>query len=108
MLCGYEDFKTFEKKGGDNATSLCQVFEAHWDILEENRWCFIIRSNRFLRNMVRRITGALLMVGTGKLSLEDLGEVMNNKSDLEVTFAPPAHGLFLWAVTYPKEIWIDQ
>lgn len=106
-LCRFRDFRTFEKKGADNATSECAVFEAAWDILDDNCWCFTIRANRFLRNMVRRITGALLMIGTGRLSQAELEAAMREKSELEVTFAPPAHGLFLWEVSYPEEIFTE-
>ena len=108
MLSNYDDFRTFEKKGADNATSICDLREAYWEELNENLWCFTISADRFLRNMVRRITGALLMIGTNKLSLEQLEEAVRNKSELEVTFAPPAHGLFLWEVSYPKEIYIGD
>jgi tRNA pseudouridine38-40 synthase len=108
MLCKYRDFRTFEKKGADNITSECEVFEAGWEMVNDNQWCFTIRANRFLRNMVRRITGALLMVGTGKLSLEELEGAVSDMRKLEVTFAPPAHGLFLWKVTYPESVYMDE
>ena len=103
-LCIEADFTTFEKKGGGNNTSVCEVSDARWDEIDENRWVFTISANRFLRNMVRRVTGALLMVGTGKLSAEKMEAALLKQEVLEVTFAPPACGLFLWDVAYPDDL----
>ena len=58
LLLGTHDFKCFEKKGSDNKTSICTIFEAKWipvqGITEDGeRWAFRIVGDRFLRNMVR-------------------------------------------------------
>lgn len=106
-LLHYSDFKTFEKKGSDNKTSLCAVQLAKWEVLNNDEWCFTTTANRFLRNMVRRITGTLLMVGLNRLSIEDMEAALNKRDVLEVNIAPPAHGLFLWQITYPSNIYLD-
>ena len=64
-LIQYEDFGAFCKSHTDVATTLCNVSEARWFVLDENRyeWCFRITANRFLRNMVRAIVGTLIDVG---------------------------------------------
>lgn len=104
-LCFHGDFSSFEKKGGDNATSTCTVSQAKWESVSANQWCFTVSANRFLRNMVRRMTGALLMVGVGRISADELIQRVEQMELLEVTFAPPAKGLFLWEITYPESIW---
>jgi tRNA pseudouridine38-40 synthase len=106
-LLHYCDFKTFEKKGSDNKTSLCTIQSAKWEILNAEEWCFTITANRFLRNMVRRITGTLLMIGIQRLSIEEMEAALNKRDVLEVNIAPPAHGLFLWQITYPSNIYLD-
>ncbi|MCP4120368.1 MAG: tRNA pseudouridine(38-40) synthase TruA [Bacteroidetes bacterium] len=97
----YNDFRTFEKKGGGNKTSICKVTFAEWQQLNENQLVFVIKADRFLRNMVRRITGALLSVGIGQMTIDEMEIALKNKLPLEVKFAPPAHGLFLWNIDYP-------
>lgn len=99
QLFGERDFASFEKKGSDNKTSICKLENAYWETAE-NGLVFTITANRFLRNMVRRITAALLMVGLGKLSEQELLDAVHAKDSLEVKIAVPAKGLFLWKITY--------
>lgn len=99
QLIGEHDFSTFEKKGSDNKTSVCVLKEAYWQTTE-NGLVFTITANRFLRNMVRRITSALLMVGLNKMNEQDLLNAVLEKESLEVKLAVPAKGLFLWKIEY--------
>ena len=64
---------------------------------------FTIRSNRFLRNMVRSVTGTLLDVGRGKLSLDGLRDIVERKDRCAAGVSMPAQGLFLTKVEYPME-----
>lgn len=99
LLVGEHDFTAFEKKGGDNKTSLCHVYEAYWD-MQENGMVFTITANRFLRNMVRAITGTLLSVALGKMDGDEVHSDFKNKAQLNVKIAVPAKGLFLWEIEY--------
>lgn len=101
FLIGDHDFSTFEKRGSDNETSNCILTKAVWEQIDEERWVFTITSNRFLRNMVRSITGALISVGIGKRSQEELLNTFNNKTLIKDNLAVPAKGLFLWSIRYP-------
>lgn len=99
QLFGEHDFSTFEKKGSDNKTSVCTLENAYWEQTETGL-AFTIKANRFLRNMVRRITAALLLVGVGKMNEQDIVNAVLNKESLEVKLAVPAKGLFLWKIEY--------
>lgn len=99
QLFGEHDFSTFEKKGSDNKTSVCKLENAFWQATE-NGLVFTITANRFLRNMVRRITAALLMVGLDKMNEQELIHAVLNKELLNVKMAVPAKGLFLWQIEY--------
>ncbi len=102
LLIGKHDFSTFEKKGSDNKNSICDITHAVWyERKDIEGLIFEITANRFLRNMVRRITGALLMIGLERLTIEDFHDKFLNKKNLEVNIAVPAHGLFLWKIQYP-------
>lgn len=99
QLYGEHDFSTFEKKGSDNKTSVCKLENAFWQSTEDGL-VFTITANRFLRNMVRRITAALLMVGLDKMNEQELIHAVLNKEILDVKMAVPAKGLFLWQIEY--------
>lgn len=99
QLFGEHDFSTFEKKGSDNKTSVCKLENAYWKETETGL-VFTITANRFLRNMVRRITAALLMVGLDKLNEQEVIRTVLEKEALEVKLAVPAKGLFLWKIEY--------
>lgn len=99
QLIGEHDFSTFEKKGSDNKTSICLLEFAHWEKTADGL-VFTITANRFLRNMVRRITATLLLVGQNKLNAEDVINAVLNQQALDVKLAVPAKGLFLWNIEY--------
>ena len=98
-LLGEHDFSAFEKKGSDNKNSLCHVYEAYWETMD-NGMVFTITANRFLRNMVRAITGTLLSVALKKMEEESVWEHFEKKEQLNVKLAVPAKGLFLWNIEY--------
>ena len=100
MLCEKKDFSAFEKKGSDNKHSLCEVSAAFWEKTPQG-FVFTITANRFLRNMVRAIVGTSLMVGTGRITLEEVEEYIDHKIQVPLTITAPAQGLFLWDIKYP-------
>ena len=99
-LLGTKDFSCFEKKGADNKTSICTVYEAYWTKEDEAHWTFHISANRFLRNMVRAIVGTLLEVGRGKRTIESIDELIKKKNRTTAGESVPGHALFLSKVEY--------
>lgn len=99
VLMEYDDFTSFAKLHTDNKTNICHLTQAHWD-RKDDEIVFTIRSNRFLRNMVRSVTGTLLDVGRGKLSLDGLREIIEKKNRCAAGVSMPAQGLFLTYVEY--------
>jgi tRNA pseudouridine38-40 synthase len=59
-----------------------------------------VSANGFLYKMVRSMVGALVKVGEGKLSVEQLRALMAGKTRMALVETAPAHGLFLWRVFY--------
>ena len=98
-LMEYEDFTSFAKLHTQVKTNICHLSVARWDE-EEYGWVFTIRSNRFLRNMVRSVTGTLLDVGRGKLTIDGLREIVERKDRCAAGVSMPAQGLFLTKVEY--------
>ena len=100
VLMEYDDFTSFAKLHTQVKTNICHLSEAHWDQVGEE-WVFTIRSNRFLRNMVRSVTGTLLDVGRGKLTIDGLRRIVEQKDRCAAGVSMPAQGLFLTRVEYP-------
>jgi tRNA pseudouridine38-40 synthase len=61
-----------------------------------------ISGGGFLRHMVRNIVGTLVDVGKGKYPPERVRELLFMRDRSEAGPTAPAHGLFLWSVTYPE------
>jgi len=102
VLMEYEDFTSFAKLHTQVKTNICYLKEARWEAIGEE-WVFTIKSNRFLRNMVRSVTGTLLDVGRGKLGIEGLREIIEKKDRCAAGVSMPACGLFLTKVEYPEQ-----
>lgn len=103
ILLHTEDFTSFAKLHGQSKTNICDVMSAEWKKMpgEEFRYYFEISANRFLRNMVRSITGTLLEVGRGKLSIAEFGEIIKKKDRSSAGTSLPPSPLFLHSIEYP-------
>ena len=110
VLMDYNDFTSFAKLHTQVKTNICHLSVAEWSLTplltgegaggQQYEWVFTIRSNRFLRNMVRSVTGTLLDVGRGKLTIEGLREIIEKKDRCAAGVSMPACGLFLTKVEY--------
>lgn len=100
VLLRHNDFAAFCKANADCKTTLCDLYEAHWDEVEPGRWCFTITANRFLRNMVRAVVGTLIDVGRGRVTIDGFRRIVEGGSRSDAGESVPACGLYLWAVEY--------
>ncbi len=102
LLPTYTDFPMLCKTGGDNKTTLCTIYKTEliYDELGKTMR-FHVAANRFLRGMVRRMVGLLMMVGKGKISVVEFKAVMDKKeSQFKYNHSVPGHGLYLSEVRY--------
>ncbi|MDR0618414.1 MAG: tRNA pseudouridine(38-40) synthase TruA [Bacteroidales bacterium] len=111
-LITQKDFTSFAKLHTDNKTNLCDLTRA--DIIacgdslgggggvavSDGRYIFTFTANRFLRNMVRAMVGTLLEVGSGRISFEQLQEIVAAKNRHAAAASVPANALFLTDVRY--------
>lgn len=100
VLMEYIDFTSFSKVNTDTKTNDCTITEAHWDRVGEGQWRFTITANRFLRNMVRAIVGTLMDVGRGRMTIEQLRQVIEAKDRCRAGDSVPGNALFLVDVKY--------
>lgn len=120
LFTGRHDFTSFSKLHTDVKTNWCEVYEAGWTE-ESGLLVFRIRSNRFLRNMVRAMVGTLVEVGKGRLDYSGVKGILDAQDRSKAGMSVPAKGLFLTRVEYAPEIfraepkppffnwiWVDQ
>jgi tRNA pseudouridine38-40 synthase len=103
VLFQYKDFQCFSKTKTDVKTFDCDIMKAEW-FFKDDELHFIIKADRFLRNMVRAIVGTMINIGVGKLNVEDLHTIIASKNRSEAGFSVPAHALYLIEVSYPNNI----
>ena len=77
---------------------------AHWEKTSDTDMVFTIKADRFLRNMVRAIVGTTLLVGRGKLSLEEFRAIIEQKNRCKAGDSALAQALFLVDIEYPSEL----
>jgi len=102
-LLGKQDFTSFSKLHTQTHTNDCDLMLANWEKKDDNL-IFSIKSDRFLRNMVRAIVGTLLEVGEGKITKDKVKEIIEKKDRSQSGVSVPAHALFLTNIEYLEKI----
>lgn len=100
-LLAVDDFTSFAKLHTDARTNICRVSRAEWVDAGGGRKVFVITADRFLRNMVRAVTGTLIDVGRGKISLGAFSDIIEARDRCAAGTSMPPHPLFLHEVCYP-------
>lgn len=94
------DFGAFCKVHTDVKTTICNVVDARWVRDDECHWHFVIRANRFLRNMVRAVVGTLVDVGRHRISIDEFDRIVAGRCRSDAGESMPAKALFLECVEY--------
>lgn len=105
LLVGEHDFSAFRLKS-ENGSDVRNVLEC---AIEEKRYgviLFRIRANAFLYRMVRIISGALVLVGRGKMTVDEFEGHLSGGPGPCADALPP-QGLFLWEVRYPEDAFLS-
>lgn len=103
IMYEFTDFTSFAKLHSDVKTNNCVIHHASWR-QEENKLIFTIKADRFLRNMVRAITGTMVDVGKGRINCDDFRRIMIARNRSMAGKSAPAAGLFLEEIEYPAEL----
>jgi tRNA pseudouridine38-40 synthase len=65
-----------------------------------NLMTIAVVADGFLYKMARSIVGALVKVGEGRMTVQELEKMVKTKKRSALVETAPAHGLFLWRVFY--------
>jgi len=107
LILQYDDFTSFSKRNTQVKSFICNIEQSEWR-QEENLLVYQVKANRFLRGMVRGLTGTMLKAGRDKISMEDLKQIIEGRDCSKADFAVPAKGLFLVKVEYPDTIFLKK
>ncbi|MGQ0740026.1 MAG: tRNA pseudouridine(38-40) synthase TruA [Bacteroidota bacterium] len=99
MIKDYQNFSSFSKRKTQVKTFLCRIEESRW-VWKDAYFIYNVRSNRFLRGMVRGLTATMLRVGRNKMSLDEFRDIIEAKDSTKASFDVPPDGLFLVSVKY--------
>ncbi len=126
-LLGTHDFRCFETKFPNKATSVRTIMEAsihrveHWypwsaghewqpahgrpyENFDRPMIVFEVMADGFLYNMVRSIVGTLIEIGRHRQPPEFIAHVIDAMDRTQAGITAPATGLFLVHVDYPTEL----
>lgn len=106
-LIGLRDFAAFCKPRV-GATTIRELRELRVTRFTDNIEVYLV-ADAFCHNMVRSIVGALIRVGQGKLSSEELSKIQLGGKRENKFKVISAHGLALTSIDYPpKELLAEQ
>jgi tRNA pseudouridine38-40 synthase len=99
LLVGRHDFHSFETDWPNRTSSVRTIFDLEVR-RQGSRVTVEVEADGFLYNMVRSITGTLMLVGSGKRPESWVGEVLAALDRAQAGPTAPAKGLFLVRVCY--------
>lgn len=99
---GTHDFSSFCNASDQKPENAVRTLESITLHQEGETLRIAVKGNHFLYKMVRNIVGTLVYVGNGRLSLEDVKGLLDQKDRTFAGVTAPAHGLILKRVFYPQ------
>ena len=85
----------------------CHVKYARWQD-RPGGIVFEIEGNRFLHHMVRFLVGTMLDIASNRRPLTDMSQLLIANTNEDTSPPAAAHALFLDAVTYPRELYLED
>lgn len=103
LFLGEHDFSAFGTPPKRASSTVRTVMQSGWKYCEPG-FCFEICANAYLYHMVRRLVFIQVLVGQGKLELEDVRCSLAT-GQMPLPGIAPAHGLALVEVEYPDRVY---
>ena len=99
---GTHDFSGF-MSAGSNVVGTVRTISRLDVIKEGERVKVFIRADGYLYNMVRIITGTLVMVGLGRINPDDMPDIIKSCDRTRAGITAPPEGLMLYEVHYDEK-----
>ena len=102
FLCGQHDYSSFRASECQAKSPVRTMYSAK--LVQKNElFIFEFTADAFLYHMIRNIVGALVYVGSKKMTVEEFEQMVQARNR---KYAPPtfmADGLYLTQVSYPED-----
>ncbi|HHV34886.1 MAG TPA: tRNA pseudouridine(38-40) synthase TruA [Syntrophomonadaceae bacterium] len=99
ILTGKHDFRAFSAAGSSVKSTVRHLFSL--DAEQQGEWIrFTVIGDGFLYKMMRLIVGTLLKVGCGKLTTDQVKQILERGERGQGGFTAPPQGLYLVQVIY--------
>lgn len=103
LLIGEHDFKSFAASSARVKNTIRNVYQAEFT-KQGPIIVFFIKANSFLTHQVRNTVGVMLRIGSGKMDIEELKQIMAKKQYGAAGPSVTPRGLCLTRVNYPIEL----
>jgi tRNA pseudouridine38-40 synthase len=100
LLTGKHDFTAFSAHSPSRDRNPVRTISRLTITQRGSLLTIAVRADGFLYKMARSIVGALLRVGEGRMTVAELRQILRKPKRIALVETAPAHGLFLWKVTY--------
>ncbi len=108
LYVGVHDFRRFAgRPDRPGASTVRQIWEANVEKTGDTI-AIEVEGNAFLPHQVRRMVGALVDVGRGALTSDDISAMLAGDSDSATARSLPARGLCLLRVKYVERVFGDN
>ena len=106
LLLGTKEFKYFSSPGNKTPKTQRKIEEACLKLIhaEKELYEFEISANGFLKYMVRYLAGAIYLIGTNQLAINDFSLALAGEASLKIKKKLPGHGLTLKKIYLRSEI----
>ncbi|MCB2210662.1 tRNA pseudouridine(38-40) synthase TruA [bacterium] len=106
LFLGEHDFRAYATSPEADESTVCDVRRIEWRE-DAFGWVMIIEADRFIRRLVRTLTGAIVALASGTAEPEPLNAALNEAEGRVPPPAPP-QGLALLRVVYDDDDRLDQ
>jgi tRNA pseudouridine38-40 synthase len=100
LLIGRHDFAALSANPMRPVETTVRTVSKASVVKRGNLLTITVVADGFLYKMVRSMVGGLVKVGEGRMTIEQLRELIEAKKRTASVETAPAHGLFLWRVFY--------
>ncbi len=106
IFSGRNNFFNFTKKEkGKNSENYFRVVMGIKICRKNYGFDIFVEGEGFLRHMVRRIAGGIVLCGAGKMSLNNIKRMLAGEKGAYGSVCAPPCGLFLYSVSYRHKIY---
>lgn len=103
-LLGTHDFTSMQNAGTQLKSTVRTLYTVHRSALSDDpnnhEIQLYFEANGFLRQMVRNLTGVLVSCGRGKISPQDIPQILEEKNRTKAPLSAPARGLCMTKIWY--------